>query len=144
MKVGDRGFFYHSNADPPAIVGTVEVVTAAYPDPYAFDRKSRYFDSKSTPDAPRWFLVDIKLMKPFPKPLSLEYLRTIKGLGKHGTVTERFSSFRTTRSSRGMEMCVLVGPSNQTGTRFKSIMSICGLFGRFRSFLIRILEERFA
>lgn len=80
MKVGDRGFFYHSNADPPAIVGTVEVVKAAYPDPYAFDRKSRYFDSKSTLDAPRWFLVDIKLMKPFPKPLSLEHLRTIKGL----------------------------------------------------------------
>jgi predicted RNA-binding protein with PUA-like domain len=80
MKVGDRGFFYHSNADPPAIVGTVEVLKAAYPDPYAFDRKSRYFDSKSTPDAPRWFLVDIKLLKPFPKPLSLEHLRTIKEL----------------------------------------------------------------
>ena len=80
MNVGDRGFFYHSNADPPAIVGTVEVVKAAYPDPYAFDRKSRYFDSKSTPDAPRWFLVDIKLLKPFSKPLSLEFLRTIKGL----------------------------------------------------------------
>lgn len=80
MNVGDRGFFYHSNADPPAIVGTVEVVKAAYPDPYAFDRKSRYFDSKSTPDAPRWFLVDIKLLKLFSKPLSLEFLRTIKGL----------------------------------------------------------------
>jgi predicted RNA-binding protein with PUA-like domain len=80
MKVGDRGFFYHSNADPPAIVGTVEVVKAAYPDPYAFDRKSRYFDPKSTPDAPCWFLVDIKLMKPFPKPLPLEHLRTMKGL----------------------------------------------------------------
>ena len=70
MKVGDRGFFYHSNADPPVIVGTVEVVKAAYPDPYAFDRKSRYFDSKSTPDRPRWFLVDIKLMKLFPETLT--------------------------------------------------------------------------
>lgn len=80
MKVGDRGFFYHSNADPPSIVGTVEVVKAAYPDPYAYDRKSRYFDAKSTPDAPRWFLVDVKLIETFPNPLSLEYLRTIKGL----------------------------------------------------------------
>ena len=80
MKVGDLGFFYHSNADPPAIVGTVKIVKAAYPDPYAFDRKSRYFDSKSTPDTPRWFLVDVKLIKLFPKPLSLEHLRTIKGL----------------------------------------------------------------
>lgn len=80
MKVGDRGFFYHSNADPPAIAGTVEVVKAAYPDPYAFDRKSRYFDPKSTTDAPRWFLVDIKLLKTFLNPLALEYLRTINGL----------------------------------------------------------------
>jgi len=80
MNVGDQGFFYHSNANPPAIVGTVEVVKSAYPDPYAFDRKSRYFDSQSTPKAPRWFLVDIKLMKIFPNPLGLEYLRTITGL----------------------------------------------------------------
>ena len=80
MKVGDRGFFYHSNADPPAIVGTVQVVKAAYPDPYAFDRKSLYYDPKSTSDSPRWFLVDIKLLKIFSNPLPLEYLRTIKGL----------------------------------------------------------------
>ncbi len=80
MKIGDRGFFYHSNADPPAIVGTVEVVKAAYPDPYAFDRHSRYFDPKSIPDAPRWFLVDIKLLTIFPHPLALEYLRTIRDL----------------------------------------------------------------
>ncbi len=82
MKVGDKGFFYHSNADPPAIVGTVRVVKAAYPDPYAFDKKSRYFDPKSSADAPRWFLVDIKLIKIFPQPLSLEYLRTVKTLAK--------------------------------------------------------------
>lgn len=80
MKVGDRGFFYHSNADPPAIVGTVSVVKASYPDPYAYDKKSRYFDPKSTSDAPRWFLVDIQLVKTFSKPLTLEYLRTVKGL----------------------------------------------------------------
>ena len=80
MKVGDRGFFYHSNADPPAIVGMVEVVKAAYPDPYAFDKKSRYFDPKSTPDAPRWFVVDIKLLKIFANPLALDFLRSIKGL----------------------------------------------------------------
>ncbi len=80
MKVGDRGFFYHSNTDPPAIVGTVAVVKAAYPDAYAFDNKSRYFDPKSTMDAPRWFLVDLQLLKTFSSPLSLEYLRTIKGL----------------------------------------------------------------
>ena len=82
MKVGDKGFFYHSNSSPPAIVGTVEVVKATYPDPYAFDKKSRYFDPKSSADAPRWFLVDIKLVKTFSQPLSLEYLRTVKALAK--------------------------------------------------------------
>ena len=80
MKIGDRGFFYHSNTDPPAIVGTVAVVKAAYPDPYAFDKKSRYFDPKSTVDSPRWFLVDIQLLKTFSNPLPLDYLRTIAGL----------------------------------------------------------------
>lgn len=82
MKVGDLGFFYHSNTDPPAIVGIVQVVKAAYPDYFAFDSKSRYFDPRSVPDAPRWFLVDIRLVKKFPRALSLEQLRGINGLEK--------------------------------------------------------------
>jgi predicted RNA-binding protein with PUA-like domain len=82
MKVGDLGFFYHSNADPPAIVGIVQVVKAAYPDVFAFDSKSRYFDPRSVPEAPRWFLVDVRLVKKFPQALSLVQLRGIKGLEK--------------------------------------------------------------
>jgi predicted RNA-binding protein with PUA-like domain len=109
MKVGDQGFFYHSNADPPAIVGTVEVVKVAYPDPYAFDRKSRYFDPKSTPDSPRWFLVDIKLLKTFPNPLALEYLRTIKGL-EHMELLRKGSrlSVQPVRPEEWMCVCALV------------------------------------
>lgn len=80
MQVGDQGFFYHSNADPTAIVGRVEVVKAAYPDPYAFDSRSRYFDAKSTREHPRWFVVDVRLLEKFPEPLSLAHLRTIKAL----------------------------------------------------------------
>ncbi|MCA9498666.1 MAG: EVE domain-containing protein [Nitrospirales bacterium] len=82
MNVGDLGFFYHSNADPPAIVGIIKVVKAAYPDSFAFDSKSRYFDSRSTPDSPRWFLVDVQFVKKFPQGLSLDQLRAIKGLEK--------------------------------------------------------------
>ena len=52
MKVGDRGFFYHSNADPPAIVGTVEVVKAAYPDPYAFDSRVATLIPRARPMRP--------------------------------------------------------------------------------------------
>lgn len=82
MKVGDLGFFYHSNTDPPAIVGIIQVVKAAYPDSFAFDSRSRYFDPRSVPDSPRWFLVDVRLVKKFSQALPLEQLRAIKGLKK--------------------------------------------------------------
>ena len=82
MNVGDLGFFYHSNTDPPAIVGIVKVVKAAYPDAFAFDSSSRYFDPRSSPDSPRWFLVDVQFVKKFSQPLPLDQLRTVKGLEK--------------------------------------------------------------
>ena len=82
MKIGDLGFFYHSNAEPPAIVGLVQIVKEAYPDRYAFDPKSRYFDEKSTPANPRWLMVDVRFIEKFTRVLSLEELRKIKSL--HG------------------------------------------------------------
>ena len=82
MAVGDQGFFYHSNADPPAIVGIVEIVREAYADPYAFDSHSRYFDPRSHPDNPRWVMVDVRFVRKLSRPLTLESLRGIKGLEK--------------------------------------------------------------
>jgi predicted RNA-binding protein with PUA-like domain len=82
MNVGDLGFFYHSNTDPPAIVGIVKVVKAAYPDSFAFDTRSRYFDPRSAPDSPRWFLVDVQFVEKFPQALHLDQLRAVKGLEK--------------------------------------------------------------
>ncbi len=82
MAVGDLAFFYHSNADPPAIVGIVEVVKAAYPDFYAWQSGSRYFDEKSSEQNPRWVMVDVRLNKVLRTPLSLESLRGVKGLEK--------------------------------------------------------------
>ena len=63
MKLGDRGFFYHSNCAEPGIVGIVEVCKRAYPDATQFDRKHKYFDPKSTPENPRWQNVEEKLVK---------------------------------------------------------------------------------
>ena len=60
MRVGDRGFFYHSSCPEPGIAGTVEVSAAAYPDATQFDRKSPYYDAKATREAPRWFNVEVK------------------------------------------------------------------------------------
>lgn len=80
MKIGDQILFYHSNADPPAVVGVAEVVREAYPDPTAFDRKDKHFDPKSNPAKPMWDMVDIKLVRKFAAPLPLDLLRRQPGL----------------------------------------------------------------
>lgn len=80
MKKGDLVFFYHSNAEPSGIVGVAEVSREAYPDSFQFDKKSKYFDSKSQRDNPRWYLVDIQFKKKFKKVLSLGDLKQIKEL----------------------------------------------------------------
>ena len=63
MKKGDQGFFYHSNCAEPGIVGVVEIAREAYPDHTAFDPKDKHYDPKSTPDKPRWFMVDVKFVR---------------------------------------------------------------------------------
>lgn len=62
MKVGDGVLFYHSNANPPAVVGVARVSKAAYPDPTQFDKKSKYYDARSDPDDPRWDHVDVEFV----------------------------------------------------------------------------------
>ena len=63
MQVGDGVLFYHSSCPEPGIAGLAEVASAAYPDATQFDPESHYFDAKSTPDAPRWLHVDVKLVR---------------------------------------------------------------------------------
>src|SRR5262245_36744974 len=63
MDIGDRMFFYHSSSPEPGIAGIAEVASAAYPDPTQFDRKSKYYDPKSTKDRPYWYLVDIRAVE---------------------------------------------------------------------------------
>ena len=75
MRVGDAVLFYHSNADPPAVVGVAKVASTAYTDPSAFDRKSPYFDAKSKPEAPRWLLVDLAFIEKLATPIPLAQLR---------------------------------------------------------------------
>lgn len=76
MQKGDLAFFYHSNCNPPGIVGVMEIAKTAYPDPTAFDPDSKYFDPKSDPDNPRWKLVDVKFKQKFKQIISLKSLRT--------------------------------------------------------------------
>lgn len=75
IKKGDRAFFYHSGCAVPGIAGIVEIVRAAYPDETAFDPKSEYFDAAGKRDAPRWFVVDVKLVRKLGRLITLDELR---------------------------------------------------------------------
>ena len=82
MQRGDCVLLYHSNADPPAVVGIAKVVRRAYPDPSAWDKRSKYYDPKSVPSNPIWEMVDIKLVRKFGHVLPLDVLRRQPGLKK--------------------------------------------------------------
>ncbi len=75
MAIGDRAFFYHSNAKPPGIVGMMEVIETGLTDPSQFDPASKYFDPKSKPQAPRWDCVRLRYVGTFAELLSLDQLR---------------------------------------------------------------------
>jgi len=75
MAEGDLVLFYHSNAEPPAVVGIAEVVRTAYPDATQFDKTSHHYDPASVPSAPRWEMVDIRYYEMFKPSLSLDRLR---------------------------------------------------------------------
>lgn len=74
MRVGDGVLFYHSSCAEPGIVGLAQVASAAYPDPTQFDPTSPYFDATSKPDAPRWLLVDVQVLRKIPN-ITLPQLR---------------------------------------------------------------------
>lgn len=63
MRIGDQALFYHSGVAQPGIAGVVEVSSTAYPDPTQFQPQHRYFDSKASVEAPRWWQVDVRLLR---------------------------------------------------------------------------------
>ncbi|GJL72812.1 MAG: EVE domain-containing protein [Nitrosomonas sp.] len=63
MDVGDPVFFYQSCCAQPGIIGLAQVSQLAYPDITQFDPQSKYYDPKATQQTPRWFNVDVKLVK---------------------------------------------------------------------------------
>jgi len=75
MKKGDLAFFYHSNCDQPGIVGIMEIVREGYPDHTAFDPEAKYYDPKSDPENPRWFMVNVKYKRHLKRNISLKELR---------------------------------------------------------------------
>lgn len=67
MKLGDQVFIYHSSCKDVGVVGIAEVVKEAYPDHFQFDPESDYFDPKSSPENPRWIMVDIEYRQHLPQ-----------------------------------------------------------------------------
>lgn len=80
MQPGDLAFFYHSNAEPSGIVGTMQIVGDAYPDPTQFDPTSDYYDPKSPRENPRWLLRDVVFLRKFQRTIPLAELRAHPGL----------------------------------------------------------------
>jgi predicted RNA-binding protein with PUA-like domain len=75
MQIGDQGFFYHSNCAQVGIAGLIEVVKTAHPDPTQFDPEADHYDPTSTMENPRWYMVDVKLIKKFPRVLTLAEMK---------------------------------------------------------------------
>jgi len=82
MKVGDGVLFYASNADPTGVTGLAEVSREGYPDPFAFKKGHKYFDPKSDPANPTWYMVEIRFVERFPGIVTLATLKETPGLEK--------------------------------------------------------------
>ena len=92
INVRDQVFFYHSSCKQIGIAGAMEVVTPAYPDPAQFDADSKYYDAKSSPENPRWYCVDVRLLEKFGDVIATQAL-------KSDPVTAELSIFRQGRLS---------------------------------------------
>jgi predicted RNA-binding protein with PUA-like domain len=82
MAVGDEVLYYHSNANPPGVVGIARVCREAYPDHFQFDPESKYFDAKSRQDDPRWYMVDVEFVAKADEPVGLPEIKADAALAE--------------------------------------------------------------
>ncbi|MFP4182897.1 MAG: EVE domain-containing protein [Thiohalospira sp.] len=75
MRPGDQALFYHSNTKPPGIAGLMEIVSEPYPDHTAFDPEAKYYDPRSDPDNPRWYMVDVRYIRHLDRYIPLDELK---------------------------------------------------------------------
>ncbi len=94
MKVGDEGFFYHSN-EGKQIVGIVEVIKPYYPDP--------------TDESGKFGMVDLKAARPLPKPVTLEAVKGEKRLAKMALVANSRLSVQPVSEEEWRIVCAMGG-----------------------------------
>ncbi|HVJ27641.1 MAG TPA: EVE domain-containing protein [Vicinamibacterales bacterium] len=80
MQEGDGVLFYASNADPSGVTGLATIARAGYPDPFAFKQGHKYYDEGSKKESPTWYTVDVAFEERFPGTVSLETLKSTRGL----------------------------------------------------------------
>ena len=80
MRVGDGVLFYASNAEPSGVSGLAKICRTSYPDHYAWEPGHKYFDARSKPDAPVWYMVDLAFVERFAETVPLAALKTTPGL----------------------------------------------------------------
>ncbi|HBM61353.1 MAG TPA: EVE domain-containing protein [Citreicella sp.] len=94
MTVGDRGFFYHSQSEK-AVVGIVEVIAESHPDSKAED--------------PRWDCVDIKAVKPLPRPVTLDQIKAEPDLAGMALVKQARLSVQPVTADEWAKVCAMGG-----------------------------------
>ncbi|MBY6135558.1 EVE domain-containing protein [Nocardioides marinus] len=92
MKLGDRGFFYHSQKEK-SVVGIVEVCAEAHPD--------------STTEDDRWECVDIKAVRSFAKPVSLDQIKMDQRLEEMVLVKNSRLSVQPVSEAEWQAICAL-------------------------------------
>ena len=105
MSVGDEVLFYHSNAKPPGVIGLAQVSHPAQPDPTAMDKKSKYFDPKSTKEKPIWHCVEIQFVKKFKRLVSLDEIRKDEKLQKMKLLSHSRLSIQPLTKSEFHHIC---------------------------------------
>ena len=85
MRFGDAVLFYHSNTKIPGVAGLARICSRqSYPDPSAFDSNHPYYDPKSNPDEPKWWLVDVEFVEKLERMVPLGLLQKLAGKGADG------------------------------------------------------------
>ncbi|MFZ2102864.1 MAG: EVE domain-containing protein [Oricola sp.] len=97
MKIGDKGFFYHSN-EGLEVVGIVEVCALAHHD--------------TTTEDPRWECVDIRAVTDVPAPVTLKAVKDNPKLAKMALVTSMRLSVQPVTQDEWLEVCRMGGLDN--------------------------------
>ncbi|MGI2260168.1 EVE domain-containing protein [Shewanella sp. GXUN23E] len=109
MQIGDQILFYHSSCKVPAVVGIAEVASAPYADFSAFNPESTYFDPKSSPDNPRWQLIDIRFVSRLPTPVTLEQIKACPDLSQMALVNRSRLSIQPVTEPQWQQILRMAG-----------------------------------